>query len=120
VNYLEAESWAASHGLTVDLSIHRSATHPQAFDINAAYCALIADLKRQSEDLPVDLPVDPPSVPPAHVASTRRALAAEIRDLVERMERLRAGCVELAEHNGARIVFRMQSDLSALAGELGS
>lgn len=116
LSYQDAEAWAAAHGLTVDLSIHRSATHPQPFDIQSAYVALIADLKRQSEDLPVD----PPSVPPAHVASTRRALAAEIRDLVDRMERLRAGCVELAEHNGARIVFRMQSDLSALAGELGS
>jgi len=117
VNYLEAESWAASHGLTVDLSIHRSATHPQAFDIEAAYCALVADLKRQSEDLPVDLPVA--SVPPAHVASTRRALAAEIRDIVERMERLRAGCVELAEHGAAKTIWNAQQNLSSVAGSIG-
>ena len=115
LTYAAAESWATAHGLAIDLSIHRSATHPTAFDIEAAFCALVENLKAQT-----DLPVDPPVVPPAHIPSARRALAAEIRDLVERMERLRAGCVELAEHGAAKIVFDAQGNLSAAAGMIGS
>ena len=66
-----------------------------------------------------DLPVDPPSVPPAHVASTRRALAAEIREVVEKMERLRGGLVSLAAHGEARVVWEAQQNLCSVAGRMG-
>jgi len=117
LSYQQAEAWATAHGLAIDLSIHRSATHPTAFDIESTFIAVVRDLQRQL-DLTCETASDLPVVPPAHVASTRRALAAEIREVVEKMERLRGGLVSLAAHGEARVVWEAQQNLCSVAGRM--
>lgn len=49
LTYETAEAWASERGLSIDLSIHRSATHPTPLDAEAAFVALVENLRAQVE-----------------------------------------------------------------------
>lgn len=58
--------------------------------------------------------------PAEHVPATRKSIAAGMRVVVEQLETLRGGCVSVADHDGARRLWRMQQDLVALAARAES
>ena len=56
--------------------------------------------------------------PPEHVASTSRAIAHELRAVVDKLEAIHGGCVSVADHGAARVVWDAQQNLSSVAGSM--
>ena len=116
LTYEAAEAWAYAHGLAIDLSVHRDPkTSATPFDLESAFVALTENLRQQVESAE---PAAASDCPPAQIPQTRKAIASELRAIVDKLEAIRGGCVSIADHGAARVVFSAQQNLSSVAGSM--